>query len=517
MQEVQLILSPEQAFDNDYIKRKISEKIGATINDISGFKIVKKSIDARSRFPLVILQLRAFVNEQPEYKYENTFNYRDVSKKEEVVIVGAGPAGLFAALRLIELGFCPIILERGKNVHERKIDIANISRNKELNEDSNFCYGEGGAGTFSDGKLYSRSTKRGNIRRIIEIFHYHGAQDEILYEAQPHIGTDRLPVVVSNISKTITDCGGKLLFNSKVVDILIDKDRVTGVKLADNLIIRSKNVILAAGHSAKDIYEILQAKNIALQAKGFAVGVRVEHSQDFINDVQYKGNKSRFLPSASYSLTTQINGRGVYSFCMCPGGIIVPSATEHNHIVINGMSSSTRNSPFANAGIVVELHPEDLKDFHKYGEMCGLYFQRNLENLAFVNNGGNNQQAPAQRLDDFVKGKLSTSLPKCSYLPGVISSPMHFWLPDLISKRLQEGFKDFNKKIKGFVTSDALVAGVETRTSSPVRIPRNDNLQHIQIKGLYPCGEGAGYSGGITSSAIDGERAAEQIKLTVMN
>lgn len=515
MTELQLTLSPEQSADNQFIKKQIAKNLDIETNDISEFKIIRKSIDARGRIPLVIMQLRVFINENTDkHIYQEPFNYRNVSNKKEVIIIGAGPAGLFAALRLIELGFCPIIVERGKNVKERKVDIANISKNKELNEESNLCFGEGGAGTFSDGKLYSRSNKRGNTNRIIEIFHYHGAKDEILYEAHPHIGTDILSVVVTNIRKTILECGGQILFSAKVTDILIENGKAKGVRLADNRVLKSDYVILATGHSARDIYRLLQEKNIAIQAKGFAMGVRIEHPQELINHIQYKGYKSEFLPAASYNLTSQVDGRGVYSFCMCPGGMIVPSATERGQVVVNGMSSSARNSQFANSGIVVELHPKDFTEFHQYGELCGVYFQQQLEHLAYASNGGQNQKAPAQRLTDFIRGRLSADIHKSSYLPGIVSSPIHFWLPKLIGDSLREGFKVFDKKMKGFVTSEAIILGVESRTSSPVRIPRHkDTLQHIQIQGLYPCGEGAGYSGGITSSAIDGQRVAEQISL----
>ncbi|MDR1543537.1 MAG: FAD-dependent oxidoreductase [Prevotellaceae bacterium] len=512
MTEIQLILSPEQAADADFIKQKSATVLNVPANDISHVQIIKKSIDARGRYPLVLLKVGVFVGEIPQYKYENLFQYNNVSGKEQVVIVGGGPAGLFAALRLIERGFCPLILERGKDIHERKKDIAQLNRNQALNEDSNYCFGEGGAGAFSDGKLFSRSKKRGNMQRILEIFHCHGAQDEILYETHPHIGTDKLPQVVENIRKTITDCGGQVIFNAKVVDLLLNNAKIEGVKTADGQIFKAKSVILATGHSARDIYELLDNKGITLQEKGFAVGVRVEHPQELIDEIQYSHHKNRFLPAASYNLVNQVDERGVYSFCMCPGGIIVPSATHQKQIVVNGMSSSKRNSPFANSGIVVEIQHEDLADYQRFGTLAGLHFQQYLENLAFVNNGGKFQTAPAQRLTDFVRNKLSTDLPECSYLPQIISSPLHFWLPKMVGKRLQRSFQLFDKRMKGFVTNEAVMLGVETRTSSPIRIIRdNETLQHPQIQGLYPCGEGAGYSGGITSSAIDGERAAEMI------
>lgn len=519
MQTIQLSLSPEQAADDNAIRTEIAKTLSVDATDISSFRIVRKSIDARGRRPVVILQLNVFVGEQPDrYAYFNTFDYHDVTNAKEVIVVGSGPAGLFAALRLIELGLRPIIVERGKTVDNRTIDVDRIYRNEELNEESNICFGEGGAGTFSDGKLFSRSKKSGKTGRILEIFHRHGAQDGILYDAHPHIGTDVLQSVVANIRKTILQCGGEMLFSAKVIDILLQGDRVTGVRLADNRTLNSDYVVLATGHSARDIYRILTEKRIAVEAKGFAMGVRVEHPQELIDKIQYKGYKNDFLPAASYNLTAQFSDRGVYSFCMCPGGMIVPSATERRGVVVNGMSNSQRNSPFANSGIVVQLHPKDLSDFHQYGELCGLYFQQHLEHLAYVNNGGQNQKAPAQRLDDFVKGKLSGEINQSSYLPGTVSSPMHFWLPSPIGEALREGFKIFDRKMSGFVTSQAVALGVESRTSSPVRIPRHrDTLQHTQIAGLYPCGEGAGYSGGITSSAIDGERVAEQIKLDTIN
>jgi uncharacterized FAD-dependent dehydrogenase len=510
--EIQLTFSPEQSDNHDFIKHKVALTLNVSQDNIANIQIVKKSIDARGRYPLILMKLRVFIGEFQQYQYENSLKYKNVSGKEEVIIVGGGPAGLFAALRLIELGFCPLVLERGKDIHERKKDIAQLNKNKAINEDSNYCFGEGGAGTFSDGKLFSRSKKRGNTQRIIEIFHYHGAADEILYEAHPHIGTDKLPIIIENIRKTITSCGGKVIFNSKVIDLLINSNQVEGVKTADNNIYHSKNVILATGHSARDIYQLLQNKNIALQQKGFAVGVRVEHRQELIDKIQYSGYKNNYLPAAAYNLVSHVEGRGVYSFCMCPGGMIVPAATAANQVVVNGMSSSERNSPYANSGIVTEIRPDDLIAYQKFGELAGLHFQQDLENLAFNNNGGILQTAPAQRLSDFVCSRLSADLPDCSYLPNIISSPLHFWLPDFVSRRLQEGFKQFNKKMKGFLTSEAVILGVESRTSSPVRILRDEEtLQHIHIQGLYPCGEGAGYSGGITSSAVDGERVAEKV------
>ena len=513
MTELQLTLAPEEAADANTIKRHAARLLQRNASDITHLQIVKKSIDARSRRPLVLLKLRLFTADEPTYRYENTFHYHNVAGKQRVIVVGSGPAGLFAALRLIELDLCPIVLERGKEVSARKKDIALLNRNAALCDESNYCFGEGGAGTFSDGKLYTRSNKRGNTQRIFEIFHQHGAQDTILYEAHPHIGTDRLPLIIKNIRQTILDNGGEIHFDSKVTDLLIDGDRVYGVQTAAGDTFRAENVILATGHSARDIYELLHRKQLRLEAKGFAMGVRVEHPQALIDSIQYHSAiHNPYLPAAAYNVVQQVDGRGVYSFCMCPGGHIVPSATAPQQIVVNGMSASHRNSPFANSGIVVELHPEDLIEYARYGDLCGLHFQMDLERLAYECHGSGLQTAPAQRLADFVGNRTSGSLPKCSYLPGIVSSPLHQWLPPRIGKRLQAGFKGFDRKMHGFLTNEAVIVGVESRSSSPVRIPRDaDTLEHVQLRGLYPAGEGSGYAGGITSSAMDGERCAEMI------
>lgn len=500
-------LTPEEAQDINIIRREMARELGHKPKEV---RIIKKSVDARGRQISILLN----VEENVPLKYENEFSYHDVADARQVIIVGSGPAGLFCALRLIEHGIKPVIIERGREVLGRKQDIALLNRNESLNAESNYCFGQGGAGTFSDGKLYTRSKKRGNNRRIFEIFHAHGAQDEILYETHNHIGTDRLPEVIRNICDTITSHGGEIHYETKMTDLIVKNNCAIGIICNDGAEFKGEAVVLASGHSARDIYEMLNRNNIALEAKGFAIGVRAEHPQHLINDIQYHRQHSKYLPSASYSLVTQVEGRGVYSFCMCPGGFIVPSATEPEQIVVNGMSSSQRNSPFANSGIVVEIHPEDLpEEFQQYGAMAGLKFQESIEHLAYVNNGGGLQTAPAQRITDFVKGKVSFDLPKSSYLPGLVSSPLHFWLPQMIGKRLQQGFRDFDRKMHGYLTSEAVIVGVESRSSSPVRIPRNpETLSHIEIERLYPAGEGSGYAGGITSSAIDGERIADAIR-----
>lgn len=508
---IQLSLIPEQAEKPELLTKQVADKLEVSPARITRIRTTKKSIDARSFQPKVNLTVEVYWDEEAPAHENPVFAYQPVDDKKPVLIIGAGPAGLFAALKLIENGIKPIILERGRNTHARKEDIAQLNRNNGINIDSNYCFGEGGAGTFSDGKLYTRSKKKGNTERIFEIFHYHGAAEEILYEAHPHIGSDKLPIVIENISKTITSCGGEIHFEQKLTEILIENNQVVGCKTADGNTYNAKALILATGHSAHDIYEMLHNQGILLEPKGFAMGVRVEHPQSLIDSIQYHcKERGPYLPAASYNLVDQVNDRGVYSFCMCPGGHIVPAASNQNEIVVNGMSASQRNSPYANSGIVVEIRPEDIPaDFKEYGVLAGLKFQQYVENLAYKNNGGLKQAAPAQRLGDFVKGKLSADLPACSYLPGLISSPLHFWLPDIISSRLREGFKKFDRKMRGYLTNDAVVVGVETRSSAAVRIPRDPETgQHTVIKGLFPAGEGSGYSGGITSSAIDGENAA---------
>jgi uncharacterized FAD-dependent dehydrogenase len=440
------------------------------------------------------------------------FNQQNVAGKPEVIIVGAGPAGLFAALRLIELGIRPVIIERGKDISSRKKDIARISREQIINPDSNYCFGEGGAGTFSDGKLYTRSKKRGDNKRVLELLCLHGANENILYEAHPHLGTDKLPGIISQVRKSITSSGGLFLLEKRVSDFILDGNEIKGVVVSRNEKFFSPFVILATGHSAKDIYDICKAREIDLEQKSFAMGVRVEHPQELIDRIQYHGqSRGDFLPAASYNLVKQVDGRGVYSFCMCPGGFIVPSATSQEEIVVNGMSPSQRNSPYANSGIVVEIRPEDLKQYSRYGELAGLAFRKEFERMAWEE-GGKTQAAPAQRLTDFINGLNSGTLPGVSYFPGVSSSSMHEWIPPFIGKRLREGFSLFGSMMNGFLTEEAVILGVESRTSSPVRIPRDRTIMaHIRISGLYPCGEGSGYSGGIVSSAVDGMKAAEAI------
>ncbi len=514
MQSLQLTLSPEQAHTPELLKQAVAKALSLPPTQISHIRPVRKSIDARGRFVKINLSVEVFTGKDPITSDAVPLHYQDITNKEEVIVVGAGPAGLFAALRLIELGLKPILLERGQAVTERKKDLAQMIRSNTLNPESNYCFGEGGAGAFSDGKLYTRSKKKGDVQRILSIFHHHGAQDEILYETHPHIGTDRLPQVIKAMRETILEHGGEVRFNTKVTGLKVEDSQITGVELADGSTLKSKAVILATGHSARDVYHLLHNNNITLEAKGFAMGVRVEHPQELIDGIQYhRRERGEFLPAAAYNLVEQVDDRGVYSFCMCPGGHIVPASTGAKELVVNGMSASHRNSPFANSGLVVEIRPEDLGEYQQYGVLAGLHFQQYVEELTFFNNGSKGLTAPAQRVGDFVKGKLSGSLPDCSYLPGVLSSPLHFWLPQHISSRLQQGFKKFDRKMHGYLTNEALIVGVESRSSSPVRIPRDiETYQHVQIAGLFPCGEGAGYAGGITSSTIDGENCAAAAK-----
>jgi uncharacterized FAD-dependent dehydrogenase len=514
IKQIQINLNPAAAADEVAIRKISSTLAGVDQSEISAIRVIKRSVDARKKNIRVNLIVEVFSGEDSAIPAISPFIPVDVSLKREVIIVGAGPAGLFAALRLIELGIRPVIIERGRDVSSRKMDIARISREQIVDPDSNYCFGEGGAGTYSDGKLYTRSKKKGDNTRVLELLCFHGANENILYEAHPHLGTDKLPGIISDIRKSILDAGGQFLLEKKVTDLIIDGDSIKGVITSDNEKFQSPNVILATGHSARDIYDICRNRGVELEIKPFAMGVRVEHPQELIDKIQYHGNsRGEFLPAASYNLAKQVDGRGVYSFCMCPGGFIVPSATAQEEVVVNGMSPSGRNSPYANSGIVVEIKSEDLVKYSSFGEMAGLEFQKELEREAWKN-GGHTQRAPAQRLADFVSGETSGSLPKVSYFPGVTSSPLHNWLPKAIGRRLRDGFRLFGHLMNGYLTNEAVVLAVESRTSSPIRIPRDpDKLHHVKISGLYPCGEGSGYAGGIVSSAVDGMRAAEAIAL----
>lgn len=508
-QDLNLSLSPQQASDEQFYKALVAEKLHVEEQRIVLINVKRKSIDARQRAIKINMGVEVFLDELPVVE-KIGFKYDSVDSKPTVIIVGAGPAGLFAALRLIELGFKPILFERGKLVSERKRDIARIHREHIVDPDSNYGFGEGGAGTFSDGKLYTRSKKRGDIRRILEIFHDNGALPEILIDAHPHIGTNMLPRIITNIRNKIIEAGGDIHFNCRVQDLVVKNDRCSGVVLLDGTVVNAEAVILATGHSAREIYELLYKKRIAIEAKTFAVGVRAEHPQALIDSIQYNQPvRGPYLPPATYSFVEQVDQRGVYSFCMCPGGIMVPAATAPGEMVVNGMSPTQRNTRFANSGIVVEIRPEDLTDFKDFGAFSGLEFQRSIERLCFSLNG-QTQFAPAQRMSDFVNNRFSNRLPESSYHPGLVSVPLHEELPIRIRSRLQEAFRLIDKKARGYQTNEAIIVGVESRTSSPVRIPRRDDtLEHIVVDDLYPCGEGAGYAGGIVSSAMDGERCAE--------
>ncbi len=511
VKDIQLRVSLVEEERADILLIKASQFLDISRDKISGIKVLRKSIDARKPKIIFNYKVAVYINEAVPETSEYTFDYKDVSKAKPVHIIGFGPAGMYAALRCIELGFKPIVLERGKNVKDRRRDLKAINQDHFVNEDSNYCFGEGGAGTYSDGKLYTRSLKRGDVRRIFENLVYHGATDQILVDAHPHIGTNKLPKVVQNVRETILKYGGEIHFETRVTDFIIKNNTIQAIQLQNGNEMEANRVILATGHSARDIYYLLHKKEIALEAKSFAMGVRAEHPQEIIDSIQYhcSGKRSDLLPAASYSLVQQVNNRGVYSFCMCPGGFIVPAATANGEVVVNGMSPSKRNNLFANSGIVVEIDVhKDLYKYEHFGVLKGLEYQKDLERLAFTA-GGRTQTAPAQRLTDFVNGKLSPTLNPTSYQPGLNSAPLHSLLPKLIGSRLRQGFKAFGEKMHGYYTEEANIVGVESRTSSPISIPRNDKLEHTQIKGLYPCGEGGGYAGGIVSAAMDGERCAE--------
>jgi hypothetical protein len=510
-QLVSLSLTPSLAADPEAIQQTLTCKLGRPV-ERDRMVIVRRSIDARKPNIRINLGIRVFDDGEDPKCLQYTFNYRDVHSAQAVPIVGAGPAGLFAALRLIELGLKPVVVERGKPVKARRRDVAGLNRRGVLDSESNYAFGEGGAGTFSDGKLYTRSKKRGDHHRVLHRLHQHGADGRILYDAYPHIGSNRLPAVVSAMRATIEAHGGVFQFGQKVVGLAVEQGRLRGVVLDSGRRIDGRAVILATGHSARDVYRMLVDQGVAIEAKAFAMGVRVEHPQRLIDRIQYHGRpRGDDLPAAAYRLACQVDGRGVYSFCMCPGGVIVPASTQDDALVVNGMSFAKRNSGYANAGIVVEIRLTDIPGLTPGNVMAGLDYQLALERNA-CQHGGGGMVAPAQRLLDFVNGRLSSGLPACSYPPGVVASGLHQWLPEPICRRLQAAFKAFDRQMNGFLTNDAVVVGVESRTSSPIRIPRDrQTLEHIDLRGLFPCGEGAGYAGGIVSCAVDGERVAEAV------
>lgn len=538
IEEYQIRILPEQAASEEGIKRYLSKEKGIDVRTLNQVRVLKRSIDARQRTIYVNLKVRAYINEfAQDDQYIHT-EYPDVSSRPRVVVVGEGPGGLFASLRLIELGYRPVVLERGKDVRERKKDLSNITKTQKVDAESNYCFGEGGAGAYSDGKLYTRSKKRGSVDKILNVFCQHGANTNILADAHPHIGTDKLPRVIENMRNTILQCGGEVHFQTKMTSFIIEGDKVIGVE-AVNLQTGAEEtyrgpVILATGHSARDVYRYLAASRIEIEAKGIAVGVRLEHPAHLIDQIQYhnKNGRGKYLPAAEYSFVTQVDGRGVYSFCMCPGGFVIPAATGPQQLVVNGMSPSNRGTAWSNSGMVVETHPEDVASFVQEHQailqsdaslsssaeeevlspdspLTMMHFQQIVEKQCWQQ-GNMKQTAPAQRMADFVNNRLSYDLPKSSYAPGLISSPLHFWMPSFVSKHLQEGFKTFGKNAHGFLTNEATLIAMETRTSSPVRILRDrDTLQHVRLQGLFPCGEGAGYAGGIVSAGVDGERCAE--------
>ena len=506
IQDYQIRVQPHVAANEVALRSYLADEYGFDVRTLTAVRILRRSIDARQRTIFVNLKVRCYLNEQPQDDEYVHVDYPDVSDKPQVIVVGAGPGGLFAALRLIELGLRPIVLERGKDVHERKKDLAQIAKTQQVDSESNYCFGEGGAGAYSDGKLYTRSKKRGSIEKILHVFCQHGASTNILADAHPHIGTDKLPRVIEAMRNTIMKSGGEVHFQTKMTRLIIEGDRVVGCYAADKEYLGP--VILATGHSARDVYRYLADAKIDIEAKGIAIGVRLEHPSELIDQIQYHSRQGRgkYLPAAEYSFVTQIDGRGVYSFCMCPGGFVIPAATGPEQIVVNGMSPSNRGGQWSNSGMVVETQAEDIEGDDPLRVM---YYQEQIERDCWQQ-GNRKQTAPAQRMADFVNGRLSYDLPRSSYAPGLISSPLHFWMPKPIIHRLQEGFKTFGRQCHGFLTNEATMIGVETRTSSPIRILRNnETLMHVRIQGLFPCGEGAGYAGGIVSAGVDGERCAE--------
>lgn len=534
IEEYQLRVLPQVAYKEESIKQYLAKEKGLDVRTLQHIRVLKKSVDARQRTIFVNLKVRAYINELPQDdEYVHT-DYPDVRNGKPVIVVGAGPGGLFAALRLIEQGLRPIVIERGKNVRERKKDLSLITKTQKVDGESNYCFGEGGAGAYSDGKLYTRSKKRGSVDKILNVFCQHGASTSILADAHPHIGTDKLPRVIENMRNTILECGGEVHFQTKMVRLILQGDKAVGVEAvsvgeADGLPSAPQEkefrgpVILATGHSARDVYRYLAEAKIEMEPKGIAVGVRLEHPSLLIDQIQYHNRQGRgqYLPAAEYSFVEQVDGRGVYSFCMCPGGFVIPAATGPQQIVVNGMSPSNRGTAWSNSGMVVEVRPEDMDDPSLTGENGSdevatqndalrlMRFQERMERDCWQQ-GNMRQTAPAQRMADFVNNRLSYDLPKSSYAPGLISSPLHFWLPAFISRRLQEGFKAFGRRSHGFLTNEAVLIAIETRTSSPVRIVRDaEHLQHLRVAGLFPCGEGAGYAGGIVSAGIDGERCAD--------
>ena len=514
IQELQLRVSPRTAASMSEIIRHLDKYDDIPASSVKGIRILKRSIDARQRNVVVNLKVRVYIDEPMTRDYlVPPINYQPVDGKRQAVVVGMGPGGLFAALRLIELGIKPIVLERGKDVMKRRVDASRIQREGIVDPESNYCFGEGGAGAYSDGKLYTRSKKRGSVDRVLGIFIQHGAREDILIDAHPHIGSDKLPAVIKAMRETILRCGGEVHFETRVTRLIVEDGKVTGVETKTGERFEGP-VILATGHSARDVYQMLYDSGITVEAKGIAVGVRLEHPQRIIDQIQYHSVLGRgdYLPAAEYNFVTQVDHRGVYSFCMCPGGFVVPAVSETDGLVVNGMSPSNRGSHWANSGMVVELHPEDLPEqYNKYGVLAMMRFQQDMERRAFEE-AGKTLIAGAQRMKDFVDGKTSRNIPPSSYLPGVQPSRLDLWMPPFVANRLRKGFMTFGKNARGFLTNDATVIGVETRTSSPLRIPRDNGLlHHIALEGLYPCGEGAGYAGGIVSSAIDGERCAEAL------